>query len=51
VWPLIAILRDHEIQVQMIRTTDPGIIVYRDEHQIAAVPNQRMDLTLRPRER
>ncbi len=46
-WALVAILREHEIQVRKICTTDPGMIVYRDLHQIAAVPNRQITYALR----
>ena len=46
-WELVAVLEEHEINVQRFRTTDPGIIVYRDEYQVAAVPSQRICRALR----
>ena len=46
-WDLVAILVEHQIEVRRIRTTDPGIIVYRDDYQVAAMPSQRINRALR----
>jgi hypothetical protein len=46
-WELVAILVENQIEVHRICTNDPGIIVYRDEFQVAAIPNQRTTYTLR----
>lgn len=46
-WHLIAILTEHQIEVRQLRTTDPGTIVYRDDCQVAAIPNQRINRALR----
>jgi hypothetical protein len=35
---LVAILKAHDIAVQMVTSDRPGYIVYEDEHQVAAVP-------------
>ena len=40
-WELAYVLEDEGVFVSKIRTTDPGMIVYRDEHQVAAVPSRR----------
>ena len=37
-WSLVAAFRDAGIGVSVRRTDCPGRIVYRDEHQIAAIP-------------
>lgn len=37
IWELVVVLRDCGLPVQMQRTSDPGRIVYSDEHQVAAV--------------
>ncbi len=46
-WELVAILKEHEVEVRRVRTSDPGIIVYRDEYQVAAIPSQRINRALR----
>lgn len=38
--PYLAILDDHGVPYEIVRTRDPGRIVYRDEHQVIAVPDQ-----------
>ncbi len=47
VWELVTLLRQHDVYVMYRRSTDPGKIVYRDAHQIAAIPNQRVHRVLR----
>ena len=42
IWECIRLLREGEISVRMLRCTDPGLIVYRDDLQIAAVPQRRV---------
>lgn len=44
---LAAMLRQHAIAIREVESADPGAIVYRDEHQIAAVPSQRILKALR----
>lgn len=39
-WDLVAILREFGVAVELRRTDAPGKIVYRDEHQIAAIPRR-----------
>jgi hypothetical protein len=39
-WARVALLRDAGIVVRMLRCTDPGRIVYRDAHQVAAIPQR-----------
>lgn len=46
-WDLVAILVEHHVEVRQVRTTDPGMIVYRDDYQVAAVPSQRINKALR----
>ena len=46
-WDLAGVLILHAIQVKMIRTTDPGMITYRDDYQIAAIPNRNIRRALR----
>ena len=35
---LVAILEDHGFQVTMIKTRNPGYVVYEDDHQVVAEP-------------
>ncbi len=46
-WDLVAILVEHHVEVRRVHTTDPGMIVYRDEYQAAAIPSQRIHKALR----
>ena len=46
-WDLAGVLILHAVQVKMIRTTDPGMITYRDDYQIAAIPNRNIRRALR----
>jgi hypothetical protein len=39
-WDLVWILRDEGVSVEMLRTLQPGEIVYSDAHQIAAIPER-----------
>lgn len=39
-WDVVAILREFGVAVELRRTDAPGKIVYRDEHQIAAIPRR-----------
>ncbi len=38
VWELVALLRDIGETVELVKTSDPGIIVQEDEHQVFARP-------------
>ncbi len=40
-WDLAAILKEEDVNVQMIWTASPGKIVYFDQNQIAAVPHRQ----------
>jgi len=40
-WELVAVLKDHDIPVRVLRTASPGMIVYRDEYQIVAETPKR----------
>ena len=42
IWGQVAIMREGGIPVFMLRCTDPGLIVYRDELQVAAVPQRQV---------
>ena len=35
-WDLATILKDHGVQVRVLRTSSPGLIVYRDQFQVVA---------------
>ena len=37
-WELVHLLEDEGVFVTKLRTRQPGTIVYRDEHQVAAKP-------------
>ncbi|QDV45790.1 hypothetical protein Enr13x_56910 [Stieleria neptunia] len=37
-WELAYLLEDEGVFVTKVRTNQPGMIVYRDEHQVAAMP-------------
>ena len=39
-WDLVAILNEEGVSVKKRWTTDPGMIVYRDDFQIGAVPGR-----------
>ena len=40
-WDLKWLLEDEGVIVSKLRTEQPGMIVYRDEHQVAAVPSRK----------
>lgn len=40
-WELAHLLEDEGIFVTKVRTSQPGMIVYRDEHQVAAKPRRK----------
>jgi hypothetical protein len=40
-WDLVAVLQDHQIPVRVLRTNNPGLIVYRDGHQVVAETPKR----------
>ena len=46
-WNIVAILVEHHVEVRRIRTCDPGMIVYRYEYQVAAIPSKRASHALR----
>ena len=41
-WELAYLLEDEGVFVTKVRTSQPGMIVYRDEHQVAAVPHRKI---------
>jgi hypothetical protein len=40
-WELAYLLEDEGVFVTKVRTRQPGMIVYRDEHQVAAKPRRK----------
>lgn len=41
IWDLVAFLKEHDVFVDIIRTRDPGTIVYEDGYQVAAKPRKK----------
>jgi hypothetical protein len=41
VWDVVAILRESQVIVELHRSDNPGKIIYRDDHQVAAIPTRR----------
>lgn len=41
IWNMVAIFNEEGLYVEQRTTLRPGHIVYRDEHQIAAIPGKR----------
>ncbi len=39
-WEVVAILRHCDVPVELVKTNDPGTIVYGDQHQVAAIPRE-----------
>lgn len=37
-WEFVNVLQENEVHVQLIRTRQPGYVVYEDEHQVVAEP-------------
>jgi hypothetical protein len=37
-WVIVAALREHGVAVEVVRTSNPGRILYQDEFQVFAVP-------------
>ena len=42
-WEMVAILEDHGINVEVLKTDNPGYIVYEDEFQVVAEPFKETD--------
>ena len=40
-WDLVHVLKDHGVPIRLLRTANPGIIVYRDEYQVVAETPKR----------
>jgi hypothetical protein len=40
-WDLVGVLRNHNVPVRVLRTTSPGLVVYRDEYQVVAETPKR----------
>ena len=39
-WDLAEILKQHEIEIDVFKTNDPGIIIYEDGWQVVAKPRK-----------
>ena len=39
-WDMIAVLREHGLHIEMIKTKDPGTILYEDGWQVVAKPHR-----------
>jgi len=49
-WELVAVLREKGVPMQMLRTSDPGAILYADDFQVVALlPRLRAKRSLRAR--
>jgi hypothetical protein len=40
-WDLVAILEEEDVYVRKVWTTEPGQVVYSDQHQVAAIPTRK----------
>jgi len=40
IWDLVAFLEDYGIFIDIVRTRDPGIIIYEDGYQVVAKPRR-----------
>jgi hypothetical protein len=38
IWDLVAILKENCVEVELVKTSRPGYIVYEDRYQVAAIP-------------
>jgi hypothetical protein len=41
IWSMITVFNEEGLYIEHLTTLRPGHIVYRDEHQIAAIPGKR----------
>ncbi len=49
IWDLVAFLKDYGIFIDIVRTRDPGIIIYEDGYQVVAKPRRkRPNQTMQP---
>jgi len=39
-WSLVALLREHGYHVDVLKTDDPGIVLYEDKWQVVAKPRK-----------
>jgi len=46
VWSLVHLLGDHGISVELIKTRDPGVVIYEDGWQVAAKPHKKDRVTV-----
>ena len=40
-WELKSVLDRAGVHVEVMRTTDPGVVIYQDDLQVAAKPRRR----------
>lgn len=40
-WEVVSLLRERGVPIEMIKTDDPGTIIYEDEWQVAAKPRKK----------
>ena len=43
IWDIVAILKEHMVQVRMVTSKKPGKIVYADDYQVVAKPPTGLD--------
>lgn len=41
-WDIVAILRDHDVPVRLLRSAHPGKVLYEDRFQVAVVERNRI---------
>ena len=41
IWDLVTILKDHDVPVRVLRSPNPGLIIYRDDYQVVAETPKR----------
>ena len=41
IWDVVAILSEEGVYVKKLWTTEPGQVVYSDQHQIGAIPHRK----------
>lgn len=46
-WEVVAVLRDHGIPVDLVKTSNPGKILYEDESQVLARPHRDRNASFR----
>ena len=41
VWEMVSFLRERGVPIEMIKSEDPGTIIYEDDWQVAAKPRKK----------